>query len=277
MINIYENTAIMEFKEYNQLNYKIKNEIEKKINKEIFMINFTDDIKQNIKLLKELKKKNNKIRYSGIKYNDYRLIGIINNANQEIIDCIKAIFIDNRDEKYEFIYNTICNQLDQKWINENPCKFENNICICERQYKNPRENGCCYAFWYKNLGSQITGIHQCEHLHPTEHCRNANITCKLYVCPYLKKHSNFRIKLGELIMVKIFFNKYQKIIIKNNFFIKKEELLKKLKNDEYRIKPLLLYYVDRSFLVYKGVPKEKRKIARKYEEIYRNTKGLRQR
>ena len=78
-------------------------------------------------------------------------------------------------------------------------------------------------------------------------------------------------------MVKIFFNKYQKIIIKNNFFIKKEELLKKLKNDEYRIKPLLLYYVDRSFLVYKGVPKEKRKIARKYEEIYRNTKGLRQR
>lgn len=277
MINIYENTAIMEFKEYNQLNYKIKNEIEKKINKEIFMINFTDDIKQNIKLLKELKKKNNKIRYSGIKYNDYRLIGIINNANHEIIDCIKAIFIDNRDEKYEFIYNTICNQLDQKWINENPCKFENNICICERQYKNPRENGCCYAFWYKNLGSQITGIHQCEHLHPTEHCRNANITCKLYVCPYLKKHSNFRIKLGELIMVKIFFNKYQKIIIKNNFFIKKEELLKKLKNDEYRIKPLLLYYVDRSFLVYKGVPKEKRKIARKYEEIYRNTKGLRQR
>ena len=277
MINIYENTAIMEFKEYNQLNYKIKNEIEKKINKEIFMINFTDDIKQNIKLLKEKKKKNKKIRYSGIKYNDYRLIGIINNANQEIIDCIKAIFIDNRDEKYEFIYNTICNQLDQKWINENPCKFENNICICERQYKNPRENGCCYAFWYKNLGSQITGIHQCEHLHPTEHCRNSNITCKLYVCPYLKKHSNFRIKLGELIMVKIFFNKYQKIIIKNNFIIKKEELLKKLKNDEYRIKPLLLYYVDRSFLVYKGVPKEKRKIARKYEEIYRNTKGLRQR
>ena len=277
MINIYENTAIMEFKEYNQLNYKIKNEIEKKINKEIFMINFTDDIKQNIKLLKELKKKNKKIRYSGIKYNDNRIIGIINKANQEIIDCIKAIFIDNRDEKYEFIYNTICNQLDQKWINENPCKFENNICICERQYKNPRENGCCYAFWYKNLGSQITGIHQCEHLHPTEHCRNSNITCKLYVCPYLKKHSNFRIKLGELIMVKIFFNKYQKIIIKNNFFIKKEELLKKLKNDEYRIKPLLLYYVDRSFLVYKGVPKEKRKIARKYEEIYRNTKGLRQR
>lgn len=277
MINIYDNTAIMEFKEYNQLNYKIKNEIEKKINKEIFMINFTDDIKQNIKLLKELKKKNKKIRYSGIKYNDYRLIGIINNANQEIIDCIKAIFIDNRDEKYEFIYNTICNQLDQKWINENPCKFENNICICERQYKNPRENGCCYAFWYKNLGSQITGIHQCEHLHPTEHCRNANITCKLYVCPYLKKYSNFRIKLREIMMVKIFFNKYQKIIIKNNFFIKKEELLKKLKNDEYRIKPLLLYYVDRSFLVYKGVPKEKRKIARKYEEIYRNTKGLRQR
>ena len=98
MINIYDNTAIMEFKEYNQLNYKIKNEIEKKINKKIFMINFTDDIKQNIKLLKELKKKNKKIRYSEIKYNDYRLIGIINNANQEIIDCIKAIFIDNRDE-----------------------------------------------------------------------------------------------------------------------------------------------------------------------------------
>ena len=277
MINIYENFVIIELKEYKSLHYKIKEEIEKKMNINLFMINFTDDTTQNIKLIKKLKNNNDKIRYSGIEYNDNKLIGIVNNANQEIIDCIKAIFIDNKDKKYEFIYDTICKQLDQKWIEENPCKFENNICICERQYKNPRENGCCYAFWYKNLGSQITGIHQCEHLHPTEHCQSPNITCKMYVCPYLKKHSNFRIRLNELMLVEVFFNRYQKIIIKNNFFIKKDLLLKKIKNDEYRIKPLLLYYVDRDFLVYKCVPKEKKEIARKYEEIYRNTNGLRRR
>lgn len=275
MINIYENFVIIELKEYKSLHDKIKEEIEEKININLFMINFTDDTTRNIKLLKKLKNNNYKIRYSGIEYNDNKLIGIVNNANQEIIDCIKAIFIDDKDKKYDFIYDTICNQLDQKWIDENPCKFENNICIYERHFKNPRKNGCCYAFWYKNYGSQITGVHQCEYLHPTEHCKNSNITCKLFVCPYLKKHTNFNIDIKENIMIQVFCNGYQKLVMKNNFFIPKNEFIEKLKKDEKRMKPLIFYYVSRDFLVYKGIPKNKKEIAKKFEKIYKKTKGFR--
>ena len=275
MIKIYENNIIIDFKEYSSLSSEKKEEIEKNINVKLFTAIFTNDIKQNIKILKQLKKKNDRIGYCGIEYNGYILIGIVNNANEEIIDCIRAIFIKDRDERYEFIYDTICRQLDQKWIDENPCKFENNICVFERQSKNPRENGCCYAFWYKNFGTQTYGVHQCEHLHPTEHCKNSNLTCKLFVCPYLKKHSNFKIEVDKLVLIQVFFNRYQKISIRNNFFIEKKKFLEKLKKDEHRTKPLILYYVDRDFLVYKRVPKKKRELARKYEEIYRKTNGLR--
>ena len=275
MIKIYENNIIIDFKEYSSLSSEKKEEIEKNINVKLFTAIFTGDTKQNIKILKQLKKKNDRIGYCGIEYNGYILIGIVNNANEEIIDCIRAIFIDNKDERYEFIYDTICKQLDKIWVNENPCKFENNICIFERQSKNPRENGCCYAFWYKNLGTQTYGVHQCEHLHPTEHCKNPNLTCKLFVCPYLKKHSNFKIEVDKLALIQVFFNRYQKLLIRNNFFIEKNKFIEKLKKDEHRIKPLILYYSNRDFLVYKSVPKNKRKLARKYEEIYRNTNGLR--
>ena len=275
MIKIYENNVIIDFKEYNSLNSEKIEEIEKNINVKLFRVNFSDDINQNIKLLKTIKKKNDKQKYCGIEYKEYILIGIVNNANEEIINCIRAIFIDNRDDRYEFIYNTICNQLDKKWIQKNPCKFENDICICERKNKNPRKNGCCYAFWYKNLGTRLYGIHQCEHLHPTVHCKNQNLSCKLFICTYLKKQSSFKIKINKIMLIQVFLNRYQKIIIRNNYFIEKNQFLEKLKKDEHRIKPLILYYVDRDFLVYKSVPKNKRKLARKYEKIYRNTNGLR--
>ena len=76
-------------------------------------------------------------------------------------------------------------------------------------------------------------------------------------------------------MVQVFLNRYQKIVIRNNYFVEKNKLLEKLKKDEHRIKPLILYYVGRDFLVYKSVPKEKREIAKRYEKIYKNTNGLR--
>jgi len=275
MIKIDDKRVIIDSIDLKNLDLKTEKEIYCDYKNKIFTAIFTDDIKQNIKILKQLKKKNDRIGYCGIEYKEYILIGIVNNANEEIINCIRAIFIDNKDDRYEFIYNTICNQLDKKWIQKNPCKFENDICICERKNKNPRKNGCCYAFWYKNLGIRLYGIHQCEHLHPTVHCKNQNLSCKLFICTYLKKKSRFKIKINKIMLIQVFLNRYQKIIIRNNYFIEKNQFLEKLKKDEHRIKPLILYYVDRDFLVYKSVPKNKRKLARKYEEIYRNTDGLR--
>ena len=241
MIKIDDKRVIVDSIDLNKLDFKTEKEIYSDYKNKIFTAIFMDDIKQNIRILKKLKKKNDIIHYSGIQYNGLKLIGIVNNANEEIIDCIRAIFIENRDERYEFIYNTLCKILDKKWINENPCKFENNICIFERQSKIPRENGCCYAFWYKNLGTQTYGVHQCEHLHPIEHCKNPNLTCKLFVCPYLRKHSSFKIEVDKITLIQVFFNKYQKILIRNNFFVEKNKFIEKLKKDEHRIKPLILY------------------------------------
>ena len=283
MIRIDEKNVILGKNEYNENksffdkyminldNSKIKNKDPK-----IFYITFDNNKKNTIKKLKKLKKIKQRNRINGIEYEGYNIIGITENLNEEIINCIKAIYIENREKRYEYIYDTLCDDLDKIWSEKNPCKFENNICIFERnKSKNPRINGCCYSFWYRYFGSQIYGVHQCEHFDKVKFCTNKNLTCKLFVCQYLRKYSEFEININEILLIQVFFNIYQKIVIKNNFFIHRKELIKKLIKEEKRIKPILLYYACRDFLVYKNIPKEKRKMAKDYQLIYKRTKGLR--
>lgn len=276
MIKINEKDIIITKQEYNNSKYLDKafdiNKNEKN-NGYLFKINFSHNFKKNINLLIRLKQKIKKKRVNGIAYKNYNIIGIVYNSNEEINKCIKAIFIENKDEKYEYIYNSICDQLDEKWNVNNPCDFKCDICIFEREsFKTPRKNGCCYSFWYSRIPLKIEGIHQCDFFDQEKHCSNKNISCKLFVCPYLKRKRNFYINTKEIMMINIFFNIYQKFVIKYNYFESKEELIKKLKKEEKRIKPILLYYSSRDFLVHKTTPKEKRKIAKEYDIIYKKTR-----
>lgn len=283
MINIDEKNILINYREYKEnksyfekYNIKIDAENNELNNTNCFYICFNDNKKRTIRLLKKIKRLKHKNKITGIDYKDYNSIGIIENEDDEIINCIKAIFIEDKEKRYEYIYDTLCDDLDKIWSEKNPCKFENNICIAERnKSKNSRINGCCYSFWYKNCGSRIYGVHQCEYFDKVKFCTNKNLTCKLYVCPYLKKYSKFKIKINQILLIQVFFNIYQKIVIKNNFFIARKEFIKKLIKEGKRIKPILLFYACRDFLVYKSVPKDKKELAKKYQQIYKKTKGLR--
>ena len=72
MIKIDEKKVIINLKEYNSLESEIREKIENNKNVKLFFIKFTDNSKQNIKLLKQLKRKEKK--YYGIDYNNYKLI-----------------------------------------------------------------------------------------------------------------------------------------------------------------------------------------------------------
>ena len=254
----------------NKLKYNLKNE------KYIFTIKFTNNIKESIKKLKALKKLVKKGVKFGIDYNGKNLLGIIENASKEIELCIKTIFIKNRDKRYEFLYDSICDILDEKWNKTNPCDFKENICVEERNCANhPRKNGCCYAFWYSKNPLKIEGIHQCEFLDTEKYCTNKNISCKLFVCPYLKKRRIFKINKSKMILIQVFLNRYQKLVLEGNFFVPREEFIEKIKKEEKRFKPFLVYYSSRDYMIYKHTPKDKRKIAKKYDKIYKQTNGLR--
>lgn len=84
-----------------------------------------DIIIQNIKKIGNIAKKYNiKI---GIKFNNKNIIGEVITGKSEyendVISAIGVLFCKNKKERYEFLYDRICDYLDKKVIDKNICGF----------------------------------------------------------------------------------------------------------------------------------------------------------
>ncbi len=130
----------------------------------------------------------------------------------------KAVNIKNIKNRYSYIYDVVCNYIDDKYAKCNYCGFKDNVCIYFR-YHNMLEhkNGCCFSDARGGL---------CENL-VNNSCKIRSISCKLYSCEYLRKNKiNFKMKYIPLI--KYFFNIKQKYYIKYSFFKDKKYVMDKL-------------------------------------------------
>ena len=78
-------------------------------------------------------------------------------------------------------------------------------------------------------------------------CTTQNISCKIFVCKYIKEKSSFNINIKDFLLFEAFFNKKQKLILKFNFFKSREEIIDKLteKNNSF----YLLYRLKMKFLI----------------------------
>ena len=172
---------------------------------------------------------------------------IVNNTNDdEINHCIKATNITNKSDRNDYIYDVICNILDDKWNKYSPCKFCNNKCIASRNnFMDKKYDGCCYSFKRKRFGK--VNKEKCIHLKHDKSCDTKNISCKLFTCDYLKKKKIFSTEYDDYLLLKLFFNKKEKLIIKYNFFKTKEEVLNKL--NEINHKPYILYLLSFDFVI----------------------------
>lgn len=206
-------------------------------------INFSDDIACNTLYIKKLQDlENNNVKFCS-QFNNSNIKYIISNYNQDILVALKAIAISDTKSKYEYLYDSIFESLDVVWNVNNPCKFCDNICIATRHNKRrQRENGCCYSFTYsKNPLKFIENEHLCRYLSDTKKCTTQNISCKLFVCKYLKKAKLFNIDIKDFLLIQSFFSAKQQLILKYNYFKSKEEILNKLleKNND----SLIFYYL----------------------------------
>lgn len=191
----------------------LKNMIEN--NKVILKVNNANlirIIKKTRKIIKFCDKNNYEIDY------DY-LEKINDNEKLTNLENIKAaINIKDINERYSYIYDTVCNYIDGKYLKCNYCDFKDNMCIFFRN--NPKIahiDGCCYS---DSRGGA------CEHLE-NHKCKIKSISCKLYSCEYLrKKKVNFRMK--NIPLIKYFFNIKQKYFIKYSFFKPKSYVIYKL-------------------------------------------------
>ncbi len=167
----------------------------------------------------------------GNAYDSKKLLGYIINYNknnkkqEEFILAINAIFYNTRYERYNYIYDTVCDYLDSYFYGKNLCDFKNNQCGEKRNTTST--TGCCHHFKNKWLGPIGSKLVLCEYLKEDHSCSAKCISCKLFTCDYLeKKGIKFRIK--DILLLKVFFNPLQKYFIKYMVFTPKDKIIKRL-------------------------------------------------
>ena len=130
--------------------------------------------------------------------------------DNELKYAIEALNIKKRNKRIEFTYDAICKLLDDYYKDENICHFCNNKCQVQTGNSLKYTNGCCRL---------------CKH-QSSKGCTTANITCKLFYCSSVKEH-NKTITLKDLKILKLF-SLRQKSIVKHDFFVSRETMLKDL-------------------------------------------------
>lgn len=192
--------------------------------------NIDDVIKMTPKVLRRCKKN---ITY-GIKYKDEI---VTNDKNilkyddklKRLIEIVNAVNIRNKMERYSYIYDKVCDYLDEEWTKNNYCDFKDNICICSRTIGDKcHKDGCC--------SSDIKGA--CKYL-VNKKCSIKSMSCKLHSCRYLKRN-NIRFHLNNIPLTKYFLNDIQRMFLRYNYFKTKEEVLPLLM---YNPKSIIKYFM----------------------------------
>lgn len=166
----------------------------------------------------------------GFTKNSKRLLGILinydknNEEHNNFILAINAVFYNTRWDRYNYIYDTVCNYLDSFFYGKNLCDFKNNKCGEKRNTNS--SIGCCRHFKVKWMGP-LTKLVPCEHLKEDHTCGAKCISCKLFTCDYLQR-KGIKFKIKDILLLDVFFNPIQKYYIKFMVFTSKEKILKRL-------------------------------------------------
>lgn len=166
----------------------------------------------------------------GINDNGKKLVGYVfnydntNRNHNDFISAINAIFCDTRYERYNYIYDTVCNYLDKCFYGKNLCDFKDNK--CGEKVGTFSTTGCCHHFKHKWLGP-FSKLVLCEYLKEDYSCSAQCISCKLFTCNYLEK-KGIKFKIKDFLLLDVFFNPLQKYFIKYMVFTPKDKIIKRL-------------------------------------------------
>lgn len=228
----------------------------KRLSKRIFLIiKIYDDynyIKFVIKSLIILKKLCEELKINiGVSTKNGICIANIQNESiyfDDIVSAIKSIYMYNEQEQHEFIYDTVCNYLDSKFRENSFCDFKKDKCIASRNRQTFHDKmGCCYSFEYAAFWSTqfIKDVKLCEHMKNKE-CDTKCISCKMFTCKYLKE-KNIQFHTRNILLLDCFFNKKQKLILEQNFFKTREEILQKLREKNNSL--YIWYLLKKKYLI----------------------------
>lgn len=182
------------------------------------------------KVLKNLLRVKKKIQI-GIKEDTKILLGYVLNYNQkeqnqkDFILAVNAILYNTKYERYNYIYDTVCEYLDSYFYGKNLCDFKENKCGEKRDTTSVI--GCCRHYKIKLIGP-LSKFVPCEHLDKNNYkCSAKCISCKLFTCDYLEK-KGIKFKIKDILLLNVFFNPLQKYFIKYMVYTKKDKIIKRL-------------------------------------------------
>lgn len=144
---------------------------------------------------------------------------INNKYHNDFLSAINAIMYNTKYERYNYIYDSVCDYLDSCFYGKNLCNFKNNKCA--EKTNTTSVTGCCRHYSKGPLSRLVV----CEYLTKEHTCSAKCISCKLFTCDYLKK-KGIEFKIKDILLLDVFFNPIQKYFIKYKVFTPKEKILK---------------------------------------------------
>lgn len=140
----------------------------------------------------------------------------------DLFNLIKAYKLKGYD-RYSFIYDTVCDELDRRYRLFNLCDFKNNVCARKRELIDKYNDemvthGCCY-----------TKGKVCDYF-KDGNCSIKSIGCKFFACNYLIK-KGIIYKPSDFLLIKEFFNIYDINVIYNKLYSTKKDTLKLIINE----------------------------------------------
>ena len=175
--------------------------------------NFYDNIK------KYSRKRNTIIHFlykgNDIINDDYLKMSKCNKELTFKINAVHAANIKDKRKRYSYIYDVVCDYLDNEFIRKDKCNFCNNKCIAIRNgyYFSESIAGCCYG---RKRGTCLK--------FKNNTCSIKSISCKLFTCKYLKS-KDIKYKINDIPLLKYFFDIVQKYIISIAMMKDKEETI----------------------------------------------------
>lgn len=207
-----------------------------KMKKILLIINFNNiNISNYKKVLKNLLRVRKYIEKTkiqiGIKEDNKILLGYVlnydeNKQNQrDFILAVNAILHNTKYERYNYIYDTVCDYLDSYFYGKNLCDFKDNKCGEKRNTSSVI--GCCRHYKIK-LIRPLSKFVPCKYLDKKDYtCSAKCIACKLFTCDYLQK-KGIKFKIKDILLLNVFFNPLQKYFIKYMVYTPKDIVIKRL-------------------------------------------------
>ena len=151
--------------------------------------------------------------------------------------------IEDKRQRYEYVYDALCDFLDNRFRENNYCDFVDSKCAAMRKYAGPKEDfdtnvGCCISFDW--VGRRAVHNHKtCKHL-VNKTCDTKCLACKFYTCDYLRD-KGVVFDMSEFPEVMKVFNKKQITVLIVNLFHSKEDIIDRLIRVEKMKLPFFLF------------------------------------